>query len=237
MKNFSLQKNNVILYFDKDYDERLKSHIDPSKTAVLENPERSILVNPYLYNASSFSKDEKMRTQPSIQHARELLEGQVQSVAQGLSLIRESFDRRDEKGWGSSNNTCSIPVSHEEKKTIPQLFIMTQSGELQPTNYFWQLLDRINECNVIEKQAARELGHLEGYDALSKIESRANKGLCNIAVESEKLLKEHSFPDLSQQLQQVYCAEACDTLTNHLQKAWEIQQENNLDPDKPLYFG
>lgn len=234
--SMKINKNNVVLVFDKDYDERLKSHIDPSKTAVLENPERSIFMNPHLYVASDFSKNEKLRTNPIVQSARELFDEQVQSVAQGLNLIKESYNRRDENGWGISNRSKEMTTCKTEKKDIPQLFMKTQAGELQPTNYFWQLLDRINECSIIEKQTARELGHSEGYSAAADIVSRANKGLCDMAAESEKLLKERNYPDLSYEFDYAMNVSASEQTSAYFQDIWELQQKHNLDTTDKMYY-
>lgn len=238
---------NVVCIFDKDYDERLKSHIEPSRTVLMNEPFRSHSVNPYLYSASPFNRNESVRKDKDTEHLRELLDLRVSNVAQGLNVIQESYYYKKDNPDGTWGNVKSNPVVNmmlpegfkDKDGEIPALF-KNENGTIKPTKAFFMLLDRINECAEKEKEIARDIGRKEGMVAGYEIARKCVNEHANLDEE----MKNPEYPDYSPKIDGIIINNS--TMTSDLnqkmaEKAlneiWEIQDKHDINPNEKIYFG
>lgn len=239
--------NNVVCFFDKDYDERLKSHIEPSRTVLMNEPFRSHAVNPYLYSASPYNRNEKMRKDADTERLREVLDLRVSNVAQGLNVIQESYYYKKDNPDGTWGNVKSNLITNmllpEEFKDIngeiPALF-KNENGTIKPTKAFFMLLDRINECAEKEKELARDIGRKEGMVAGYEIARKCVNEHANL----EEEMKHPAYPDYSPKINGIVVNNATmeDDLNKKwnekaLKEIWEIQDKYDMDPNDKIYFG
>ena len=239
-------QNTVLCYFDKDYDERLKTHVDPSRTALMTEPYRSLAVNPYFYCASSFNKNEVSRQEPDTIHLRDLLDLRVKNVAQGLNMIQESYHYKQinkDGSWGNIKHDrltdSMLPEGFKgEAGDIPALFKSEDDGSIKPTKAFFMLLDRINECAEKEKEQAREIGRKEGLVAGYEVAQKVMLENTNLDME----MKNVKYPDYADKCSGIVVGnvQLPDKIneqyaTKTLEDIWAIQDKYNISPNDKVY--
>lgn len=219
------------LIFDSDYDESKKSHIDPNRNELMEDPFRSVLNNPHLYCASPYNFADKYRNDPEISKLRNLIDESIESVAQGLNYIRKSNDI----SISLKRPPMSIYMPNDKKvfsenidKTDVRIPPMFKDGK--PTVVFWLMIDRINQCAEHEKQMARELGQREG---LTFGYNLCQKAMEDPSIDLQEAMDNAKYPDYSEKYRGekiiggVVSDKSEDFAKQTLQKAWKQQDDMN----------
>lgn len=188
----------ALCIFDPDYDNRLKSHIDPSRTVLMKEPERSFLTNPYLYRASKYNVNESIRQEPKIVKSRVIVDNSVHSVAEACTLLRQSADMGDFKKpvTLSTGQQVYIKTKYEypkDDKSLIQLPPMVDENG-KPTETFYLMIDRIHDIALEEKERAREIGRQEGLLAGFDIYQQK---LQNGDLDVQKAINEYQYEDRS----------------------------------------
>ena len=197
-----------ISYFDPDFDKRLKSHIDPSRTVLMKEPYRSEIVNPHLYHASEKNTDESLRRERGNTIWRIVMDYAVCSVAEGCNIINKAFKKE--------NYGKCLPIPKERQfmiltnREMPDDMRFNKTEDLlshniglppftdeegRVTKYFSLLIDRIHEVALEEKESARKLGRSEGFEAGITI---ANKWIQNHNIDVNEEVKNYEFKDYSE---------------------------------------
>lgn len=188
----------ALCIFDPDYDNRLKSHIDPSRTVLMKEPERSFLTNPYLYRASKYNVNESIRQEPKIVKSRVIVNDAIHSVAEACTLLRQSADMGELKKPVSLSDGQQIYIKTnneypKDDKSLIQLPPMVDENG-KPTEAFYLILDRIHDIALEEKERARQIGREEGLLAGFDIYQQK---LQNNDLDIQKAIKEYQYEDRS----------------------------------------
>lgn len=194
----------VYCFFDEDFDKRLGCHVDPSRTAMMENPFRSRHANPHVAGGSFYTTDEVEREKPEIKDLRAKIEHLGDSVNATVNIIKYAMSK---KHFGVKGLTNYLDKDDFRLMKDPRLLkidrtfdgsdvilpaLLDKNG--QPTPAFYILLDRIGECSELEKEQAREIGRKEGLMAgINLMNQKVQHPELNLQEEIYKV----QYPDYS----------------------------------------
>lgn len=194
----------VYCFFDEDFDKRLGCHVDPSRTAIMENPFRCQHANPHVSGGCIYTRDEIEREKPEIKDLRQRIDHLCDSVTATVNIIKYYTVKKHfgVKGMTNSLDKDDFRLMKDQRLfKVDHLFdgsetvlpaLLDKNG--QPTPAFDMILDRLAECSELEKEQAREIGRREGLMAgINLMNQKVQHPELNLQEEIYKV----QYPDYS----------------------------------------